>query len=255
MDKVLVLFSGGKDSFLTAAQLVVDGYQVELISFNGGALAHEENLLHGVERLQRAYGSDYIYYAGIYPTVGTVQRLGRYWAEARQSELAEKWPELSNCQVTCLHCQTAMWAAAIAYAKAHKIPYIACGYKDADVFCTGVKSYRQAIEKVAEKYQVWLRYPVLNMPSDFDRDMKMERFGFEPSVLEPKCLLGRPPRDGVLKDPERQDMMRYFEGQLRSEMEAAVERLIPILGMIQLGPSSWGKSTYQALKEIEGKES
>ena len=123
--KHLVMFSGGMDSFITACMRAEDDGPVALVSFNGGSMVAEENLLHGVTRLQNRYGKELVQYGGIYNTSAIIARLNKDWIYKPQKELAERWPSLINAQLNCLHCQASMWSAAIAYASTRGIPDIA----------------------------------------------------------------------------------------------------------------------------------
>lgn len=195
--QALVLFSGGKDSFLTAARLVEQGYDAVLVSFNNGSVLYEKNLLHGAARLKNRYGDRRIEYAGAYGTISTIWSLNEAWTYMPWDELGRKYPGTCNCQVTCLHCQTAMWIAAIAYAKARSIKFAAAGYKDQDEFCTGIRPWIDRIAGIAGKNQVTLLTPLWKTPEwgedkKYGRDVEMIEKFFEPSVLEPKCILGRP---------------------------------------------------------------
>lgn len=233
----LVLFSGGKDSFITACQVAEAGNYPTLISFNGGGVVAEEHLMHGVTRLKKRFSC--VEFAGVYLTVATIQRLNEYWINAPQSELGEKYPYMTNCQARCLHCQTAMWVAAIAYAKAKGIKAIAAGYRKDDDFCTGDAHYRELMSVVADNNGITLDFPVWDLYGDnIARDLVMVRSGFEPVVLEPKCLLGTPARNDFQK-AERDDMMRYTEERLTPVMQALIEHLMPIFKVLRLSKTSF----------------
>lgn len=240
--KQLILFSGGKDSFLTACRAAADGHPVTLLSFNGGSVIGEENLRHGADRLIRMYGSDMVEYAGVYSTAATIACMNSNWIYYPQRVLGAKYPELTNCQLNCLHCQTAMWVAALAYAKAKGISEIACGYKKSDVFCTGSNTYFTEICALAEKFQVNITRPLWEMGDDFERDTEMIMRGFEAQVLEPKCLLGRP--CSCLSYAEHSDMFKYFTAELKDMLPGLVEHLIPIFKYIRLSDTSFDKVSY-----------
>ena len=53
---------------------------------------------------------------------------------------------MTNCQIQCLHCQTAMWVCAIAYAKAKNIKNIAAGYKAISLSRYSMSSYSAALD-------------------------------------------------------------------------------------------------------------
>lgn len=232
-----MLFSGGKDSFITACRVAGNGDRPVLISFNSGGMVAEENLLHGVTRLKARYCG--VEYAGVYPTVSIARRLEEYWTNASAAELGEKYPNLTYCQARCLHCQTAMWVAAIAYARAKNIKAIAAGYRKNDIFCTGDNRYRELMEIVAGNNRISLDFPVWDLyKNDTERNLWMARNGFEPAVLEPKCLLGTPTRNGFPQQ-ERDDMIHYTEEKLAHRMQAMIEGLGPMFKVLRLSETSF----------------
>ncbi len=238
----LVMFSGGKDSFLAAVREVTNGQNVVLISFDGGALVGHRNLRYCANRLTEHFGRRKVSYVGCYRTVGTLNRLKRYWVNAQMCDLGKEYPNMTNCQFQCLHCQTAMWVAAIAYAKAKDIKSIACGYKACDEFCTGQPRYITAIARLAALHGIEVSTPVYSIESDYERDVEMGLHGFEPTACEAKCLLGQPALDG--RSPALfEDMMRYYENHMRKEAELGVERLVSVFQHIKLDDipeQEWG---------------
>lgn len=248
-EKVLVLFSGGMDSFLTVCRLANSKKKAILISFNGGGLVGEENLKHGANRLINRFGEQYVEYAGVYPTVSTIMRLNREWVYSRQDELGKNYPSATNCQFQCLHCQTAIWIAAIAYCKAKGITTIAAGYKKTDVFCTGLDAYITRIKTLANAFGISIELPVWDLGDDFERQLEVGSFQFEPRVLEPKCLLGNPVMNGFPKD-EKKDIVKYFDDNLSDKLKDYVNNLIPIFRHIKLSDKSFKTMHYP---EITGK--
>lgn len=245
----LVLFSGGKDSFLTACRLVETGNKVVLLSLNNSAVIGERNLLHGVARLQNHYGRNRIEYAGVYNTGAVISRLNKAWMEMPQRELAEAYPEMVGAQALCLHCQSAMWVAAIAYAKAHKITAIASGYRATDLFCTGRKWFVKDMEAIAKKHGISVSFPLWDVDWDTpedkwgtERDNEMSRRGFLPRVYEPKCMLGRPVKE--MSESESSDMHRYFREHILQQMDGLVDYLYPVFQSIRLSEESMDVMEY-----------
>lgn len=236
----LVMFSGGKDSFLTACRLVEQGKRVTLLSFNNGAVAAEEHILHGASRLGNRYGNR-IEYAGVYPTVGTLRLIDEHWASLPWSRLGAEYPDLSNAQVNCLHCQSAMWIAAIAYCVSKSIGTIATGYKSCDPFCTGMPAWNRRMRTTAERHGVSVETPLWTTPEwgefpDVGRDREMEHHMFGPSVLEPQCTIGRPvppPTDAV----ERQ-IAQFFDDHIEPYVDRQIDELSNIFRHIRLSAKS-----------------
>lgn len=245
---VLILFSGGKDSFITACREIQNGKKARLISFNNSAIIGEKNLLHGTTRLENRYGPDAVSYEGCYNTGAVIQTLTDTWADSSWDALGKTYGPLTNGQVVCLHCQTAMWISAIAYAAAHFIPEIACGYKKSDVFCTGLESYIGRIRSLVEEHGLTMSLPVwddsvwTDSPGEIERDYEMARHGFRPAVYEPKCMLGRPVHDMTKK--LQQAMMSYFDDILLGPARKEIDLLTPIFRTIRLSPESMAVLNY-----------
>lgn len=240
--RVLVLFSGGKDSFLSACRLIMDGYTADLISFNNGAVANEKILAKSAQRLVNRYGESRVKYAGCYNTAAVVQSLSGWQSDAPWSELGSRYPDLYISQARCLACQTAMWAAGIAYAVARRIPAAACGYKASDVYCTGEQAYWDRVSAMASAHGIRLLRPVwddtawLAEPGDMGRNLEMENAGFSPVAFEPKCLIGRPAdRMGA---GGLDCMERYLDDVLVPAAREEIAHLVPVFRTLRLTPES-----------------
>ncbi len=195
MNKVLVLFSGGMDSFLAACRVITARNKAVLFSCNSGTVANEKMFSQGARRLIDRYGNTQVQWAGVYNTASVINRLNEDWARLSWAELGAMYPNLINAQATCLHCQTSMWIAGLAYCRAKDITAIACGYKLSDVFCTGQKWYRKLIHDICCSNEIKVSFPVWELewaegaPS---RKSEMSANGFIPKVYEPQCMVGRP---------------------------------------------------------------
>lgn len=235
-NNVLVLFSGGKDSFLTAARLA-GKKEVVLLSCNNGCIYGEEIFMHGVRRLKNRYGSR-ISFAGVSSTAATVMRLSEYWAKTRVETIAKEYSRLIPPQVTCLHCQSAMWCEGIAYCKAKGIEEIASGYKSTDLFCTGMEFYVECIKELAQSNNVSALFPVWHGWEEYEF---LDR-GFEPSIYEPKCMVGRPVKP--MEDMDKVCLEKYFREHILPLMQGQIDKLEPILSKIRLSEKSMDVITY-----------
>lgn len=236
--KALVLYSGGKDSFLTACDMIAKfGMDVVLFSCNNGALVAESNLKHGVHRLQDNFGDDHVTFAGVYGITSIIQRLNSWWVNSPIIEIAKRYPNVTECQVRCMNCQTAMWVAAMAYAKAKDIRMIAAGYKAIDGFCTGISNYISALTALAEELKLSLMFPRWECENAFTRDTTMISYGFQPTVLEPKCMLGTPAT--LLNTETKRDLMLYFKDELLYIIEESIPYYTSIFQKIKLSEQAY----------------
>lgn len=74
MREVLLLYSGGLDSMLSACHLACKDYHVNLIHFDNGSSIGTENIIMGAEKLEDRFGSKKITYLGIVSIAGMVRR-------------------------------------------------------------------------------------------------------------------------------------------------------------------------------------
>ena len=236
MKDILVMFSGGKDSFLTACRLASKGYKVHLLSFNNGCVFGEEAVRHGAQRLINRFG-DRIEFDGIYLTVASIRRFERNIMRSTVSQLNDNYGSVTFTQLRCAHCQTAMWAAAIAYCVAKAIPEVACGYRKDDLFCTGSEMYRQRMVALANKFNINVQFPVLDSYTDTERDNELCHFSFMPQVFEPKCMEGMPAVRRLEGDEETQ-LLSYLKSVVFPQMEEEIKNHVPIFIHIRLTDSA-----------------
>lgn len=195
MDRIL-LFSGGRDSFLTACHLVELGDTVYILTCDPGCVTGLDNVPHSVKRLQEKYGVDKIKDADALSTVWIKNTFNSIWKRQPISKLNEICPDVTLNQAQCFLCQTAMWLKAIAYSKVKSITSIACGYRSSDLFCTGSDAYSDFIIHLCKDFNRTTYYPIWDM--DFCknnmniRNQELIRRGFCPTMLEPKCIDGLP---------------------------------------------------------------
>ena len=241
MNKSLVFFSAGKDSFIATCRTVEDGNHVTLISYNSGSVVGEENLVTTAERLVKHYGSDKIEYAGVYNTAGLYNRYRKSFDTTPFSTIAEKLPNLCISQARCMMCQSAMWTAGVGYCIAHEIDTIVTGYRSSDVFCTGSKEFLLRMTSLAEKHGIHVSLPVWDTKSwdeldGFYRDNEMIRRRFQPAVLEPKCMAGLPCE--AMSDDQESDLIKCYDICVAGMIDEQIQRLVPMFKSFELTDKS-----------------
>lgn len=65
MKEALVLFSGGKDSFLSTILTIEENYKVNLVTFENSCGLQTKNSIIGAKRIQKKYGIDKVNILGI----------------------------------------------------------------------------------------------------------------------------------------------------------------------------------------------
>lgn len=236
---ILLMFSGGKDSFITACKLVDAGDTVNIIGFNGGCLLGEKNILETAERLHKKY-KDKINIIGLRGCMATRMNIDKQWKEFTSKELFEDYPHVTGLQAQCFFCQTSMWLESIGYCIAKNINAIACGYKNTDLFCTGSERYLDFIQNICSEYGIEVKTPMWNFVDYEDgldrRDSEMILRKFLPSVLEPKCAVGIP-ANGKIDKNEIEELIRYFNAYV--QYRPIIKKLSRILGTIKIDDESY----------------
>lgn len=245
----LVLFSGGKDSFITSCMEIEAGYKVILFSCNSGTIWGEENLQHGVRRLQNRYGENKVEFAGVCSTAGILQQLNKQWMYMDYRTLGEKYPNIIHAQLQCLFCQASMWVAALAYAKAKGIKRVVAGNRGSDVFCTGMRSWIIELQDLGKELEIQVEFPVWNKTewdtkNGVSRDLEMVERLFEPQVLEPKCVVGRPVEK--MHITERSDMKNFFSHEIVPYLKPLVEKMAQVYTYLKLSTVSLEALHYPA---------
>lgn len=231
--QVLVMFSGGKDSFLTACKVVEQGNRVSLLSFNSGCLMCEENMLVTAERLKNKYKHK-VEVVGIRTCVSNNLRISRPWKELTSRELCKKYPDVTGVQAQCFFCQMSMWIEAVGYSVAHGIKRIACGYKHTDKFCTGSKLFLDFLASMCEKYGIEVSTVMWDFVEEiegFELDQEFIRRRLLPRVFEPKCSLGLPAKERIT-DSEMTQLLYYFKNNIDYakliEKSSRILKVIPV---------------------------
>lgn len=94
----LMMFSGGLDSFLSTCRIIMDGYNVDMISYDNGAMYNIDNIENEANRIIKSYPNIYPY------------------------------------QLNCLCCHTAMHLYSLAYCIAFGIKHMADGARKSQGF-------------------------------------------------------------------------------------------------------------------------
>lgn len=199
---VLLLFSGGRDSMLSAVRLIKDGYRVRLISFDNGHMQHPELISDTAIRLVNHFGSEKVAFEGIKSTSAMLYD----FLEGFMINGTKHCPPL-HC--VCLCCHTAMIIYAVKYCIQNDIRYIATGDKESDPYLIDCDFVSTIYNNLCNKYGIKLLYPVANVKSNFVRKVELAESGLHPKTYEPQCWLGYKPTHNVT-EKEKDDASELF---------------------------------------------
>lgn len=208
--KVLLMLSGGRDSFLSACYLIERGYEVNMVTFYNGHMSCIELVQDVAARLIKRYGEERAKFVGIHSIIGTLYHLYEPFIYKTPKELVGDYPDLLPSQIFCLACHTAMYVRAIAYCKHNNISVLAEGARFKQGFFVELPEMVERYSRLADANGIQLELPVYHLQSDWDRKLAMADRGFLPKTYEPQCWLGCPLR-GDLTTEQRDSLTKYFD--------------------------------------------
>lgn len=221
---VLLMLSGGRDSFLSACRLVENGYNVNMITYDNGHISHAEYAEAVAGRIIEMFGEEQAKFVGIQAIVQNIRPLMKKALYLEPVQLAEKYPHLLHYQVSCLACHTAMYLHSIAYCLANEIKVISEGAREQQGFFVELPEMSERYEKLCKQYEIELVLPVYNLQSDDERIMELSEWEFHPKSMEPKCWLGCPLCE-PLKPEQRNDLAAYYDKEMLPQLDSIIQRL------------------------------
>lgn len=236
--EVILMYSGGLDSFLSCIRLVNQGYKVYLLHFDNGSSIGTENIQIGAERLQKMY-KDNVEFLGIASTAAKFI----YYRELvnienlNALELYEKHGKISISQYRCLLCRMAMYTYAISLAKKMNIKYIAEGARKSQLFAIEQQKLINEFKNLCNKYEIELLTPVIDLEDDYQKENELLDNGFLPIANEGKCLLGYQ-MDRELTKEEIEDIKKFY-ASIRYLQERDIEEEKVVLTKLPKDKITW----------------
>lgn len=208
---VLLMYSGGKDSTLTAIRLVKMGYQVHFIHFDNGYMRDTNKpFLTFQKTFSRLEGYHFPYQ---FSSVNIKDEF---------ESLFKNWKSDSNCKVEhgsidseiqCLSCRSAMYLTAIAIAQYYGYKYIAEGARISQKFLIEQPIMLDRFKELATQYGIELLFPVLTLENDKVEIEELLQAGFSAKSWESKCLLGKEAKSKTSKD--NKEILAYYDTYIK----------------------------------------
>jgi len=207
----LVMFSGGRDSWLTSCLLVEQGYKVHLVSFDNSKVIGSENVAHSAARLKEAYG-EMLEFMGTVSIAGIWREFFLPYMSMTPSEVIREWGELPASHFNCLTCRSAMYVWAIMKCLSSDIHNIAEGARIAQNWPIMQPGMIERFRQFLAEYSIELLLPVYDLKSEWTRKNLLLMRNFVPKTLELQCLIGVPlPFKGTPPDNIQQAVEVFFD--------------------------------------------
>lgn len=232
MEKVLLFFSGGNDSTLSAIKLAMQGYEVYLITFDNGCEEGIENIRNRATTLENMFKhskTGKVHNLGVFQSASEFMLLRYKTVNEPIADILSKYGNLNQNQLNCLTCRSAMYVVGIAVAKELGIKYIAEGARQTQMFALEQQEILDSYQNILTQYDMQLLLPVYDYKSDKDVELELwdysnnfyQRIHEDTTHYEAKCWLGIP-MDKPLTDEEIIGYKKYFEDNLQETMIANI---------------------------------
>lgn len=211
---VLLLYSGGKDSALSAVRLRNLGYHVYFIHFDNGYMLDKD-------KPYITFKNTFDYYDGYYfDYQNRAVDISYYFHDYFKNWKNQYGDVLENgtlsSEIRCLSCRMAMYTKVFEYALNHKFKYVAEGARISQKFMLEQQPMIDKFKELASSYGIELLYPVLTLEDDEEEINELLENGFSSKGWESKCILGRKAKDKNLED--EQTILNYFDGVIKPNM-------------------------------------
>ncbi len=212
--KILLMYSGGKDSFLSALKLYKQfpEHNICLVTYNNGCMVDLKNVETTVSKLKTVAKYSFSY-KGVFSTYGIAREFFFPYFNMKASDLAEKYPNLTASQYHCLLCETAMYLHTMWLAKEWECEYIANGARECQEFVVEQEDMIERYQELANEFGLSIKYPVYDIDDDWELENEILRFGLTPKVYEPKCLIGCPTY-GMVDSRVIESTVEYYDKEI-----------------------------------------
>ena len=212
-NKVLLMLSGGRDSFLTACKLLEDknNYHVYMVTYDNGCMCGADRVKLVADRIIERYGADRAEYLGVFSTAGIAREFFHPYFNMTPEEQLKRFKGMTPSQFHCLVCRTAMYIHSIWLCKLLDIPTIAEGGRKSQEFVVELEGMaKKRYKDLVESQGLNLLLPVYydgadwtkdkDFSADWERDNELLMRGYRSKCDEAKCFIGVPINGSVNND-------------------------------------------------------
>lgn len=214
-ETVLLLYSGGRDSMLSAVRLHNEGYNVCFIHFDNGEMIDADwPFIYGSHNFNREYerkiypngNLDDIIIKKIYPDNSKAEEYG-FPIIFQCVDIKDTFKKLCDAcgfapdeylehgtlfsELRCLCCRTAMYIETIKLARTYGYKYIAEGARESQLFMVEQEEILTEYKKLMKLQGIELLLPVIKETDDQKIINELLAAGLSGKPGEAKCKLGR----------------------------------------------------------------
>lgn len=225
--RVLLMLSGGRDSFLSACHLIEEGYYVQMITYDNGCMSDTDAVQKVAERIIKKCGSEHASYVGVRGISVGVFRLQKAFLYSTIDQINKLYPKLRPAQLPCLACHTSMYLESIAYCKAHNIHYMAEGARESQKFFVELPDMVERYKELSAKNGIELILPVYKLQDDWERKLELADRGYVPKTQEPQCWIGCP-LGKELDSDEIRSLAKYYDEEMKPQLQGLIDGKVKI---------------------------
>lgn len=200
---ILLMYSGGKDSTLSAIRLHNEGYNVHFIHFDNG---HMRDIDKPYLTFKKTFYNEDGYFFDYELSGVDIENLFEEYYSNWNYLITDP---LLTSEIRCLSCRMAMYTALIRIAKEKGFKYIAEGARISQKFMLEQPPIIERLTKLAHDNGLELLLPVLYLEDDQLEIEELLSSGHSSKTWESKCLIGKPPKDKNKQDEST--IIDYYE--------------------------------------------
>ena len=223
MKDVLILFSGGKDSFLSTLIMLNKGYRVNLVTFDNGQELKSKNVLIGAKKIKNKFGEDKVNIIGIKKTDAIFRELICSFYNYDTNYINQKFGNITISQFNCLACRLSMYILSIIICKKENVKLVVDGARKSQLFAIEQQTMINEFKKLFENFNLEIIFPVLNETYDYSIKNQILANGFVPKMNEGQCLLGMPILNGSMNDDILEGCLNVYMKELYPKIERIIE--------------------------------
>ena len=222
MKEAVILFSGGKDSLLSAVRYLDNNYKVYLVTYDNCYSLGTNNVNTTVNRLIKKYGNNRVEFIGKKDISAIFRNFIVPFYNYKFDYIIKNYGPVSISQFNCLACRMSMYIASIIICKQKNIKVVVDGARICQLFVIEQEVMLKKFISFFKKYNINLDYPVKNIDNDWELKNELLIRGIIPKTKELQCLLGCPIKKEEIDDQLIESICNVYEKYLKEKAIKAI---------------------------------